>query len=131
MSVTPEQMRAFVERKQAGLRAERAQLHARAAADATRIVAMIAERYRPRRILQWGSVLEPSRFQPYSDIDVAVEGVMDPERFFAMLHDAEQLTRWPLDIVQLEHVEPEYRLLILEKGKVVYERDSAAEGPAE
>ncbi len=131
MSVTPQQMRAFVERQQARRRAERAQLHACAAADAGRIVAMIAARYRPRRILHWGSILDPGRFQPYSDIDVAVEGLTDPERFFAMLHDAEKLTQWPLDIVQLEHVEPEYRLLILEKGKVVYERDTAVETPAQ
>jgi hypothetical protein len=32
------------------------------------------------------------------------------------------MTRFPVDIVQLEHVEPAYRELILEKGLVVYER---------
>ncbi len=100
-------------------------------ADAARIVAMIAARYRSQRIVQWGSILDPARFQPYADLDVAVEGVTDPERFFAMLHEAEQLTPWPLDIVQLEHVEPEFRRSILENGKVVYERGSAADGPAE
>ena len=123
MPVTPSQIRAFAEKKHARIQAECVRLHAKAAADAARIVAMIAERYQPARIVQWGSVLDARLFRTYSDIDVAVEGVTDPERFFAMLRDAEALTTLPVDIVQLEHVEPEYRQLILDKGQVVYERD--------
>ena len=131
MPVTPEQIHAFVWRKELRLQGERQRLHASAAADAGRIVALIADRYRPARIVQWGSVLDARRFRPYSDIDLAVEGIADAERFFALLHDAESQTRFPLDIVQLEHVEPESRELILEKGQVVYERDRADRAPAE
>lgn len=128
MPVTPRQIRSFVERKASARRAEALLLHAEAAADAGHIVRLIVDRYRPVRIVQWGSVLEARRFRPYSDIDLAVEGVTDAERFFALLHDASTQTRFPLDIVQLERVEPEFRELILEKGKVVYERSRADPG---
>ena len=131
MPVTPEQMRAFLERKARRQQEERERLHAEAAADARRIVELIAVRYRPARIVQWGSVLDGRRFQPYSDIDLAVEGVVDAQRFFALLADAEQETRFPVDIVQLERMEPEFREVILEKGQVVYERNRTGPAPAE
>ena len=92
-----------------------------AAADAERIIAMIVQKYQPDAVYQWGSVLRPERFTELSDIDIAVEG-MSGERFFAMLGEAEDLTRLPLDIVQLEHIEPEFRELIVRYGRRVYER---------
>ncbi|MEW6756572.1 MAG: nucleotidyltransferase domain-containing protein [Candidatus Latescibacterota bacterium] len=131
MAVTPDQIRAFVEEKERRRRSNLRRLHAQACGDAARIVAVIAERYRPARIVQWGSLLDADRFREYSDIDLAVEGVVGAERFFALLHDAEAETRFPLDIVQLEHVEPEFRALILEKGQVVYERPHEAQRAAE
>ena len=92
-----------------------------AAADAERIIVMIVQKYRPDAVYQWGSVLRPERFTELSDIDIAVEG-MSGARFFAMLGEAEDLTRLPLDIVQLEHIEPEFRELIVRYGRRVYER---------
>ena len=92
-----------------------------AAADAERIIVMIVQKYRPDAVYQWGSVLRPERFTELSDIDIAVEG-MSGARFFAMLGEAEDLTRLPLDIVELEHIEPEFRELIVRYGRRVYER---------
>ena len=115
-------IRHFARRRGERLRAERLQLHGEAARDAQAIISMIVERFRPTRIVQWGSLLVPERFREYSDIDIAVEGVREPERYFAILEAAEKLTRFPVDIVQLEAVEPEYRELILERGRTVYER---------
>ena len=122
MPVTPEHIRTFADRKANREREERFTLHAEAAADAAMIVAMVVDRYEPKRIVQWGSLIDTRRFRKYSDIDLAVEGIVEAERFFALVHDAEGMSRFPLDIVQLEHVEPEYRELILEQGQVVYER---------
>lgn len=130
-TVTPQQMRAFVERREQRLRQERERLHAQACSDARRIVEMIILRYRPERIVQWGSLLDGDRFRDYSDVDIAVEGVTDAERFFSLLHEAEAMTRFPLDLVQLEHVEPEYRQLILDHGQVLYERGKPDQHAAE
>ena len=85
------------------------------------IVRMIITRYSPRKIVQWGSLLHPEQFDENSDIDIAVEGITDAERYFALLGDAMNLTRFRPDIVQLEKIEPEFAELILLKGKTIYE----------
>ncbi len=92
-----------------------------AQADAKAIIAMIVREFSPRRIYQWGSLLRPGAFKPYSDIDIAVEGVIDPERFFALLGRAQALTRFPLDVVQIEKIAPEYADDIRGHGRLVYE----------
>ena len=97
-------------------------LRRQAAQDAEAIAVMIAARYKPVRIYQWGSVLRPGGFQEYSDVDIAVEGVSDAAVFFRMLEDAQAMTRMSLDLVQLEKIEPEYAEEIRQHGRVVYER---------
>jgi len=96
--------------------------HEQAVRDAKAIVEAIAREYHPSRIWQWGSVLSPGTFGPRSDIDIAVEGITDAETFFRLLGDAMQLTRFRVDIVQMERIEPEFADIIRMKGKVVYER---------
>ena len=88
------------------------------------IVRRIEEAYGPERIYQWGSLTDRGRFSEISDIDIAVEGIDSAERFFALLKDCERLTQFPLDIVQIERIEPEYAALVREKGRIVYERSS-------
>lgn len=92
--------------------------------DAEHIVAAIAERFRPQRIYQWGSLLDRSRFRSYSDIDIAVSGITDAKTWQQVEKLAWDRTDFPLDLVQFEHVEPEYAELIRERGRVVYERSS-------
>lgn len=101
---------------------ENAALAQQAAADAQAIIEMIVQSFSPRRIYQWGSLLRPGGFKPYSDIDIAVEGVVDAERFFAMLGQAQSLTAFPVDIVQLEKIAPEHAEDIRQYGRLVYER---------
>lgn len=115
-------MRRFLERKVAARDARNASLHAQACADFNAIAEMIVREARPQRIVQWGSLLRPERFRPYSDIDLAVEGVTDPALFSRLLGRAERMTRFPVDIVQLERIEPEFRESIEANGRVVYER---------
>jgi predicted nucleotidyltransferase len=120
--VIPTDIRRFADERAARDRRARRELHAEAQRDAQAIVEMIIRRFEPRRLVQWGSVLQGDQFREYSDIDIAIEGITDPETFFEILDAAESMTRFPVDIVQLEHVEPAYRDLIMEKGRVVYER---------
>ncbi|TVQ36201.1 MAG: nucleotidyltransferase domain-containing protein [Spirochaetaceae bacterium] len=117
----PVTMRRFLQRRRMQRERTHQELHQRAAAQARDVVELIGQRYRPRRIIQWGSVLHPELFREFSDIDIAVEGITDPELFFRLVGDAEKLTTFPLDIVQLEQIDPAYRALILRKGVVVYE----------
>jgi predicted nucleotidyltransferase len=114
--------RAFLqkrERQRAGRRRRRWELARR---DAARIVSLIIEKYAPRRVYQWGSLLDPERFSEISDIDIAVEGLGGPERYFQLLGEADELTELPLDLVELERIHPLHAEGIRRKGKLVYER---------
>jgi predicted nucleotidyltransferase len=92
--------------------------------EAREIIALLVARYRPARIYQWGSLLDRRRFWERSDIDIAVEGIVAPDAFFAMYGDADQLTSFPLDLVALEKIEPEFAEIIRTEGTLVYERDN-------
>jgi predicted nucleotidyltransferase len=89
------------------------------------VLDLLRAKYRPRRVYQWGSLLDRRRFWERSDIDIAVEGVTDAATFFALYGDADRLTSLPLDLVALERLEPEFAELIKSKGVLVY--DAAAE----
>ncbi|KKW37445.1 MAG: hypothetical protein UY86_C0008G0002 [Candidatus Adlerbacteria bacterium GW2011_GWB1_54_7] len=55
-------------------------------------------------------------------LGVAVFALLVSAGFFALPGDAMQMTGFPLDIVQLEKIEPEFAEIILSKGKIIYER---------
>jgi len=110
-------------RERAQIRDEKLEgLRRQAVSDARAIVRMVAEKYEPIRIYQWGSVIRSGGFRDYSDIDIAVEGVLDPQAFFGMLGDAQMMTRFSLDLVQIEKITPAHAEDIRQRGKVVYER---------
>ena len=90
--------------------------------DAERIVAMLIQNYRPQRIHQWGSLLRPERFREWSDIDIALEGLVDPLDGLRALDVASTLTQFPVDIVELERIHPAHAKTIREEGRMVYER---------
>lgn len=119
-----QKIRENLEKKENAKRLSRLKRLEKARRDFEAIVRMIIDRYAPRKIVQWGSLLVPEQFDENSDIDIAVEGVPEAERFFALLGDAMALTRFDLDIVQLEKIEPEFAELIISKGKLIYERDN-------
>ena len=48
---------------------------------------------------------------------------MDAQQYFHLLKKAEELTRFPLDIVQLEKIHPLHREMILKKGKEIYKNE--------
>lgn len=113
-------VRAFVERKVAATNARNEARWRQAVADAEAIITMIKTDYQPTAIYQWGSVLHENQFTSISDIDIAVEGLATAEQFFELIGKAERLTRLPLDIVEMEHVEPEYAHLIKTHGRCVW-----------
>ena len=85
----PVTVRTFLQRRR--MKRERTHLepHQRAAAQARDVVELMGQRYRARCIIQWGSVLLPERFCEFSDIDIAMEGITDPQLFFRLVGDAE------------------------------------------
>lgn len=95
--------------------------------DFGRIVAMLVEKYHPVKIYQWGSLLSEEDFCEISDVDIAVEGEFSAELFFDMLGDAEAMTSFPLDLVDMSKIEPEFAEIIRMKGRVVYERGVTCE----
>lgn len=129
MPVDIQQAREFLRRKEARRQARLEARFKQAWADFRAIVDLAVRAYRPARLYQWGSLLERGHFCEWSDLDLAVEGLGSAERFFAFCREAERLTRLPLDVVELERIEPEFAEIIRLKGVVVYERDSADPGP--
>jgi predicted nucleotidyltransferase len=97
-------------------------LHAQAVRDFNVILEMIVKEFRPRRVYQWGSLIRPEQFRDYSDIDIAVERITSPEAYFRMLGKAQALTCFPVDLVQLEKLRPEFIQWSREFGTIVYEQ---------
>ena len=102
---------------------EHEQLFYKAHADCTAIINMIIERFYPRRIYQWGSLLDKKMFTDYSDIDIALEGIGSIEDMIELERIAEGMTDFPLDIVELGKIPPAYANTIRSKGILAYERN--------
>lgn len=95
----------------------------RAWEDFEAIVDMLIKKYNPKRIYQWGSLLNERFFSNISDIDIALEGVDSAEQFFQIYGDAMEMTNFPLDIVEIEKIDSIYADGIREKGRLIYERE--------
>jgi predicted nucleotidyltransferase len=95
--------------------------------DAGRIISVIAEEYRPRRIYQWGSLVHTERFSEMSDIDIAIEGMDCDERVLSSIRSqAELMTDLPVDLVVMERLEPGRANLIRRFGTVVWHNGDTA-----
>ncbi len=114
--------RQFLQKKWQQEQATNLRLWEEARCDVESIVSMLIQKYNPRRIYQWGSVLHKEEFGEMSDIDLAVEGIGQAERFFALYGEAMRLTNFSLDLVEMEKIEPEFAELIKLKGQIIYER---------
>lgn len=121
-SVTPAEVRAFFEAKALRRQVLLDKRFAEASRDCALILEMIRNDYKPVRIWQWGSLLRRERFSEISDIDIAVEGVNEPRFFFEMYGKASGLTTFPLDLVDIDAIEPVHAESIRTRGRLVYER---------
>jgi predicted nucleotidyltransferase len=90
--------------------------------DFNNIIKMLIEKYNPKKIYQWGSLLDRRIFSEISDIDIALEDIKSAEEFFSIYKDAEEITNFPLDLIEIDKIEPLYAEDIRKKGKLVYER---------
>ena len=117
-----DEVRAFLARKEERRRAELDERYAKATRDARAIVTEIAEQVNPRRIYQWGSLLDRKRFSEISDVDIAVEGLNGPAEFFRVLGIAMDGTTLPVDVIELEKVPVEIAERIRSRGALVHER---------
>jgi len=86
------------------------------------IVARLSAEPAVARIYQWGSLLEETHFSDRSDIDIAIEGEWDAAAFFRMFGEAQALTPFALDLVELHKIDPLHAASIRRKGRLVYER---------
>ncbi len=117
-----DKVRAFVRKKYERRRKDLDVRFSQATADFESVIDKIITRHNPRRILQWGLLLDRQRFSEISDIDIAVEGIRDAEEFFGILGIAMDSTNLPVDLVEIEKLPEETAARIRKKGKVVYER---------
>lgn len=117
-----ERVRAFLKAKEERRQARIDALFERATIEAAAIIAQIARELRPRRIYQWGSLLDRARFTEISDIDIAVEGLRGPEEFFRAVGIALDGATVHVDVVEMEKLPTDVAEHIRRWGKVVHER---------
>lgn len=89
--------------------------------DREKIVAMIIADFAPRRIWAWGSLLHEDSFDENSDIDIAVEGLISAAAFFDLHRRAEDLTPFPLDLIEMENTAEVHRRHIIMHGTLLYD----------
>ena len=87
------------------------------------IVSTITAYLHPKRILLFGS-RALGRGKRYSDFDVALEGVAMTHRMERELKDAldARVGIFTVDLINLDKVDPEFKVLIKEGGRVIYEQ---------
>ena len=117
-----DQVRAFLADKERRRRARVDERFERATRDARAIVSEIVVQVNPRRIYQWGSLLDRKRFSEISDLDIAVEGLNGPAEFFQILGIAMNGTALPVDVVELEKLPADIAERIRKRGALVHER---------
>ena len=117
-----DQVRAFLAERERRRCARIDERYAQATRDAGAIVSEIAAQVNPRRIYQWGSLLDRKRFSEISDLDIAVEGLNGPAEFFQVLGIAMNGTALPVDVVELEKVPADIAERIRKRGMLVHER---------
>jgi len=94
----------------------------RATCDFDTICQMIIREFQPKAIYQWGSLLDREKFSGISDIDIAVEGITDAQDYFTLLRIADEMTEFPIDIVQLEKIHPLHSDMIIKRGVQIYRK---------
>lgn len=89
----------------------------------SKIVSLLKEDLKPRRILLFGS-RAGEKYNPVSDFDIALEGKkVDVREMRELKEKLEEITGlYKVDIIFLESVDKEFRDIILRRGKILYER---------
>jgi predicted nucleotidyltransferase len=122
VAIDLDQVRMFLARKEESRRRRLDERFVAASGDFERIVRRLVDAYNPRRIYQWGSLIERDHFSEISDIDIAVEGLRGPEEYYAALGDAIRMTDFPVDLIELEKVPAATADHIRRAGRMIHER---------
>ena len=120
-----DQVRAFLADRERRRRARLDERYTQATRDVRAIVSEIATQVNPRRIYQWGSLLDRNRFSEISDVDIAVEGLNGAAEFFQALGIAMNGTDLPVDVVEMEKLPADVAQRIRERGTLVHERQDS------
>lgn len=89
----------------------------------SKIVSLLKEDLKPRRILLFGSRAR-GKYNPGSDFDIALDGKkVDVREMRELKEKLEEITGlYKVDIIFLESVDKEFKDIILRRGKILYER---------
>ncbi|TSA11175.1 MAG: nucleotidyltransferase domain-containing protein [Deltaproteobacteria bacterium] len=104
--------------------AENEAARAKAVQVAQSLTEMLVRNYPVRKVILYGSVIEPGRFKKTSDIDIAVEGLPKKHHFeaLALLMEA---SPFEVDLKPIEEVSELLRQRMV-KGKVLYEKGTTS-----
>lgn len=122
MGIDITRARATLERRRQDRAARLAEREKNAREAVQRILDLLLEKYKPLRVYQWGSLLHEGEFREWSDIDIAVEGLSDPLDGLRAADDASRLTDIPVDLVELDRIDPRHAATIRDEGRLLYER---------
>ncbi len=122
-----EEVRSFLRRKEEKRQAVLEQRFRQAWRDFDAIVEHLIARHAPKRLWQWGSLLDRKRFSEISDIDIAIEGLTGPQEFFAVLGETRDMTAFPVDILEMESVGETNADYIRKTGRLVYEQGTGTD----
>jgi predicted nucleotidyltransferase len=129
MSVSPATASEFLRCRAEKRRQACAALEEKARRDAACIVSHLVKTWHPDWIWQWGSLTRIGEFREWSDIDIAIEGLADPLAGLKAAEEAASMTSFPVDLVELDRIDPRHARTIRDEGVLVYEsknsRDSS------
>ena len=91
----------------------------RAQRNADQIISYILENYEPTAIYQAGSLVDSDRFTEISDIDIALRG-LTPEEIEEIGDWAEDKSKFPIDLINLERAEPVHVESVESSGRQVH-----------
>jgi len=116
----------FLNQKADNKKKSNKRLFLKAAKEASKIITMLIKEFNVRKIYQWGSLLNPDKFDENSDIDIGIEGLGSVQEYFNLLEKAEAICSFPLEILELERIDPLHKKSIIDKGQLVYEKKEPA-----
>ena len=125
MSVSPATASEFLRRRAEKRRQFWVALEDKAKGDASGIIRHLVDTWHPKRIWQWGSLTRPGEFREWSDIDIAVEGLVDPLAGLQAFEEAASMTSFPVDLVELDRIDPRHARTIREEGVLVYDSQNS------
>jgi len=125
MSVSPATASDFLHHRNDQRRQEWSTLEKKAKLDAANIVRHLVDTWHPRRIWQWGSLIRAGEFREWSDIDIALEGLTGPLDGLKAAEEAASMTSFPVDLVELDRIDPRHARTIREEGVLVYDSQNS------